>query len=460
VNSTAATSFAALSGPQVGPGAVAILVHGPWVISTLVLAAALLGLAAGFRLRRRREQRYLRLLHGSAERFAGGELDQRISVRGPQELQRVAAAMNRMAEQLDDRFQAVERQRRELEAVLSSMAEGVVAVDADERIMTFNRAAAGLLGLDPRFSIGRRVVEVVRNRELERFISRALADGGPVHDEIILPDESEQRTLQATGTVLHDADDARIGALLVFNDITQLRRLESVRRDFVANVSHEMRTPLTAIKAAAETLLSDDPDGPDRERFLKIVQRNADRMTAIIEDLLALARLEQAGGQPRADLKKTPLEPVLAAAAEACHVAAQERGTDIGIACPPDLVAMIDPVLIEQAVVNLLDNAIKYGRPGAPVDVSAARAAGEVIIAVRDRGEGIPAHHLPRIFERFYRVDKGRSRTLGSTGLGLAIVKHICQAHGGRVGVESRTGVGTTFRIHLPGNAGAASRQP
>ena len=441
-----------------------------WSTFALALVVGAL-IVSRFRLHKRQSRQLDRLREG-AEAFARGAWDERVSAIGPPSIARVAEAMNRMAGQLDARYRAVVRQRNELEAVLSSMDEGVVAVDADERIMTFNAAAGQLLGLDPRFAIGRSIQEVVRNPTMHRLVGEALHGRAPVEGEVILrvasapapprpnaipgasapaatPEEPE-RYLQVAGTVLHDASDERIGALLVFNDVTRLRRLENVRRDFVANVSHEMRTPITAVKASVETLLDGQwHDAEDTERFLRIIQRHADRLYAIVEDLLSLARIEQAE-EVHVEMTLGALDAVLAAAAEACQVRAEEKSTTVRIHCDPGLRVRMNRLLLEQAVVNLLDNAIKYGPKSGVVNVRAERANGEVVVSVQDRGEGIEPEHLARIFERFYRVDKGRSRKLGGTGLGLAIVKHICQAHGGRVGVESRPGYGSTFRIHLP----------
>jgi two-component system phosphate regulon sensor histidine kinase PhoR len=223
-----------------------------------------------------------------------------------------------------------------------------------------------------------------------------------------------------------------------------------VRRDFVANVSHELKSPVTSIKGAAETLLESASTGPnDTKRFLSIIARQADRMSAIIEDLLSLSRVEAA--EPTAvALEVADIEPVLRAAVHARQELAAERDMSVEIHCPPDLRARIDRELLERAVTNLLDNALTYSESARVVRVLAAADDSGVIISVADQGYGIEAKHLPRLFERFYRVDKNRSRDLGGTGLGLAIAKHVAEAHGGRVSVESTPGEGSTFSIHLP----------
>jgi len=252
--------------------------------------------------------------------------------------------------------------------------------------------------------------------------------------------------------VLHGAAEGRIGTLLVLNDVTQLRRLETVRKDFVANVSHEMRTPITAVKAAVETLLDRSEHRPeDVERLLEIIRRHADRMFAILEDLLTLARLDQQEGPAALQLEPGSAAALLSGAAEACQMRAESRQTTIHLEAAADLRLPMNRPMIEQALVNLIENAIKYSPPGQEVKVQAHRRGDEVVISVIDRGEGIEPHHLARIFERFYRVDKGRSRQVGSTGLALSIARHISQAHGGRVEVESQPGKGSTFQMILPG---------
>jgi two-component system phosphate regulon sensor histidine kinase PhoR len=307
------------------------------------------------------------------------------------------------------------------------------------------------LGLDQNHVQGRRLQEVIRNADLTRFISRALAGQEPVEADVLLHG-GRQRVMQARGSALHDMDGRAIGAVVVLNDVTDFRRLEDIRRDFVANVSHELKTPVTSIKGFVETLLDGAMrDAGDAERFLRIIARQADRLHAIIEDLLSLSRIEQSEDADTIVLEPTPLSGVLESAMSACHAGAVDRQIAVALECEPLLTARINPLLFEQAVVNLLDNGIKYSDPGQPVSMVARSVNGEVTVSVADRGVGIAQEHLSRIFERFYRVDRARSRKLGGTGLGLAIVKHIVQAHHGRVTVDSTLGVGTTFTIHLPG---------
>jgi two-component system phosphate regulon sensor histidine kinase PhoR len=389
-------------------------------------------------------------LQSGAERFAHGELSRRLPIPPSKEIGGLAEAMNEMAAQLDEKIRTVVQQRNEREAVLSSMVEGVLAVDRDEHVITVNQAAARLLGINPAEASGRSIQEVVRNADLQQFVERALSSADPVEGEITLRGHGE-RFLQAHGTVLRDGQGREIGALVVLNDVTRLRRLENVRREFVANVSHEIRTPITSIKGFVETLL----DGamwhpPDAERFLGIVAKQVDRLNAIVTDLLTLSRIEQQAEEAMIPLENGPTCEALEAAIQVCELKATAKDISIELACRKDLLAMINAPLLEQAVVNLVDNAIKYSDPGSTIQVEAAETDSEVAIAVRDQGCGIAKEHQPRLFERFYRVDKARSRELGGTGLGLAIVKHIALAHGGQVSVESTLGQGSTFTIHLP----------
>ena len=233
--------------------------------------------------------------------------------------------------------------------------------------------------------------------------------------------------------------------------IHRLRKLENIRRDFVANVSHELKTPITSIKGFVETLLGGALDSPeDSKRFLEIVAGQADRLNAIIDDLLVLSRLEQDSEKVEIIIEESGLKPVLEMAIQACAPKASEKKIRVDLNCPESVTARINPQLLEQAVINLVDNAVKYSLPSTQVQVDVSSDNGEIVVVVTDEGRGIAKEHFPRLFERFYRVDSDRSREMGGTGLGLAIVKHIAQVHGGSVSVDSSVGKGSTFRIHLP----------
>jgi two-component system phosphate regulon sensor histidine kinase PhoR len=413
---------------------------------TAVILAAVLSLFIS-----RRISRPLEEMKRGAERFARGELKNKLTVRGSEEIHRLAETMNQMASQLDDRIRTVLDQRNEQEAVLASMVEGVLAVDTEERIIRLNRAAAKLLDVQSEEVQGRRIQEVIRKADLQRFVSRALASRESVEGDVVLLRREGKQFLQAHGTVLRGAQGEDIGALIVLNDVTRLRRLENVRRDFVANVSHELKTPITAIKGFVETLLDGAMHHPDdAKRFLEIIIKQADRLSAIIDDLLELSRIEQDEEKSNIPLEEGSLEKVLRSAVQSCAVNAAAKSIRIDLSCQKDLLGKINPPLLEQAITNLIDNAIKYSEPHGKVLVEAAKSDHETIIRVQDWGCGIDKEHLPRLFERFYRVDKARSRKQGGTGLGLAIVKHIARIHGGKVTVTSVPGEGSIFNIHLP----------
>ena len=388
--------------------------------------------------------------HG-AERFATGDLDYKVPIPDWLEMAPVALAMNQMARELDERICVTVAERNERDAILSSMSEGVLAVDDRYNLLILNEAASRLMGITGSFPEGRGLQEVVRNVELLTFVERVLAGDEALEGQMVLREFQQDRYIQSRGTALRDTAGRRIGAVIVLNDVTQLRRLENVRRDFVANVSHELKTPITSIKGFIETL-SDGAihDPADTKHFLDIVARQTQRLNAIIDDLLMLSRIEQQTDRSEIELQTGPLRPVIQAAVQLCEGKAAEKEVSLQVSCQENLAARMNPALLEQAVVNLIDNAIKYSNPKGEVKIEAARTNGTVMIGVIDSGCGIEPQYLPRLFERFYRVDKARSRKQGGTGLGLAIVKHIAQAHGGRVAVESSPGKGSAFSIHLP----------
>ncbi|RJP22619.1 MAG: HAMP domain-containing histidine kinase [Candidatus Omnitrophota bacterium] len=392
----------------------------------------------------------LEQLKRGVECYASGHLEHRLFVSGTAEIAALAEAMNQMAAQLDERIRVIQQQRSEHEAILSSMIEGVLAVDQNENIISINQAAATMFEVHPADAQGKKIREVVKNAELHEFALHALSGDQPLEGEIVLHNHVE-RFLQTHGAALRDAQGNSAGVVIVLNDTTHLRRLEKLRSDFVANVSHELKTPVTSIKGFVETLLDGALDNPhDAKRFLGIIAKQTDRLSAIIEDLLSLSRIEQDSGKIKIHLDEEHVIQVLQLAVENCVEKAKAKQIQIKLDCPDDLTAKINSPLLEQAIVNLIDNAIKYSDAGKSVHVSASVESEEIAIRVSDEGCGIEEEHLDRIFERFYRVDKARSREMGGTGLGLSIVKHIIRTHQGFVTVESAPKIGSVFTIHLP----------
>ena len=384
-----------------------------------------------------------------ANSFAEGRFDQRIPPYSA-ELGALAESLNQMARQLDERIKTITGQRNELEAILTSMVEGVLAVDSGRHVVSVNKAASNLLNIEPEKAYGHNIEEVIRDVELLRFVRKTLESDTPVEAEMMIQKEGE-RFFQMHGASLSDSQGKRSGGVVVLTDMTRMRRLENIRRDFVSNVSHELRTPVTSIQGFVEALRERNITNPQQvKRYLDIIAKHSDRLYAIIEDLLSLSRLEQEGERRGITFEKVPLKPVLAESIELSSTKAKEKEIKISLDCPDDVEIKINTALLEQAVLNLIDNAIKYSPDRSTVRIIVKKNEKEVSIAVRDTGSGIEQKHQARIFERFYVVDKGRSRKLGGTGLGLAIVKHIAQVHGGFVTVKSKPGEGSTFTIYLP----------
>ncbi|HLX08053.1 MAG TPA: ATP-binding protein [Thermoanaerobaculia bacterium] len=393
----------------------------------------------------RRLFRPLARLVAEADALAGGRA-RRVEESPVEELGVLSRALNRLAETAETQFAAVRSERDHLQSILASMSEGVLVVGPDGRASSANPAFRRLFDLTGDVA-GKPVLELSRQPELGRVIAATLRQGGPQSGQIELH-VPERRTLLLASAALAGGER---GAVVVARDTTELTRVADMRRDFVANVSHELKTPLAAIRGYAETLR----DGALREeetalRFTERLLWQCRRLQALLDDLLTLSRLESL-----ADQQVTPREPVdLSAlaqrAVETLAAAARERRLRLLVREEPLPRVPGDADGLERLLVNLLDNAIKYNRPGGEVQLRLAPSGGLAVIEVADTGIGIPAEALGRIFERFYRVDKGRARDEGGTGLGLAIVKHLAQAHGGHVEVESRIGRGTTFRVFLP----------
>ena len=425
------------------------VIYNKILLSVLIVAVIAAGISLVIS---RRISRPIEQMKDTAQRFAAGQLGLRVSIPKQVELAELALALNEMARELQKKFETITRQRNESDAILSSMVEGVLAVDSQGHIVSVNNAAANFLDIDQAKAQGRNVEEVIRNPDLQKYVQNILSEENPGETDIVLSGK-EERIIRLDGAALTDGKGHRSGAVIVLSDMTRVRRLENLRRDFVANVSHELRTPITSIKGFVETLQEGAITEPkEAERFLRIIARHSDRLNAIVEDLLTLSSLEEGGKDRKIAFEKKPIQPVLASVIEMSLIKAEEKNITINLDCDKTIHAKMNAALLEQAVLNLVDNAVKYSEPKGTIQIQGQEKDDMVAISVRDNGCGIAKKYQERIFERFYVVDKSRSRKLGGTGLGLAIVKHIAEVHGGYVKVQSTVGAGSTFTIYLPAN--------
>jgi two-component system, OmpR family, phosphate regulon sensor histidine kinase PhoR len=389
--------------------------------------------------------RGLRRLTAVARGMAGGDLEVRSRLPTPDELGELGRALDHLAENLSRSLRELRDDRDLLGRILESMREGVLVMDGEHRILLANPSLRDMLVLDSDV-VGRSTIEVIRNAELHALVDQAMAAREPLADEIEVGGLKPRRLLVHAARV---SGEPR-ALLLVLFDVTEMRRLETVRRDFVANVSHELRTPIASLRSAAETLgtaLERDPKGA--AQFVDIIERNSRRLGELIGDLLDLSKIEAR----EISLNLEPLDVAGLTGRALAHFAerAAARGIRLTAAIPANLEpAQGDAHAFDRVLTNLVDNALKYCPDGAEVSVSARASDGRIVVTVADTGPGIEARHLPRLFERFYRVDAGRSREMGGTGLGLSIVKHLCEAMGGEVSVESALGKGSTFTFTLP----------
>ena len=385
-----------------------------------------------------------------AENFAKGNLEHKMVSPDLEEMGSLADAMNHMAAQLDDRIKTVIRQKSEIEAVFSSMIEGVIAIDNSRHVININQAAQEMINCASEVPESADINSVINNHELMSLIQKAVSRAESVEEDIVFY-QKRKRILHAFCTPVYNTREDIIGSLILLNDVTKYRHLENIRRDFAANVSHELKTPLTAIKGFVETLQHGEVNNPDDvERFLNIIGKHVDRLSCIIDDLMNLSKIEQMDERKEIKLIETRLNDVIENAVSLCREKANVKKIKIDQKSNEEISARIDAYLFEQAIINLLDNAIKYSKNNSNIYINATNSDAGITIDVKDFGAGIHKEHLPRLFERFYRADKARSRKMGGTGLGLAIVKHIIKAHGGCVSVNSIPGQGSTFTIHLP----------
>ncbi|CAA7602875.1 Two component system, signal transduction histidine kinase [Acididesulfobacillus acetoxydans] len=387
----------------------------------------------------------VRTLQACAQRLSRGSFEQVPGLSSGAELGQLGEELNRLSRHIENLIQTAAQETHRLEALLGGMQEGVVALDHVGRVVLLNSAAEEIFSRPFAEVKHKYLVELVQDQELDRLVAEVLQGGAAALIELNI---GEYIVRTQVSPILSEDGRAR-GAVIVCHDITELRRLEKLRTEFVANVSHELRTPLTSIKGFAETLLDGAAEEPAlRERFLKIIQAESLRLQRLVEDLLTLSHIENRGvrradGISNVQRAYEKIQPVIERYAEA-------KGISLNVAIPPDLPALsIGEDLLSQLMLNLLENAVKY-TSGGSVWLKASTGVGEVRLEFGDTGCGIPEKSLPRIFERFFRVDKARSREQGGTGLGLSIVKHIVDGSGGKVTVQSELGKGTVFTCSLP----------
>jgi two-component system phosphate regulon sensor histidine kinase PhoR len=422
-------------------------------LTCLVTVVACLGVLA---LATRSMTSTARELRDAARRMASGDFSGRTRLLGDDDVAEAAQTLDLLAASLEATLAELHSERAVQGQILEGMQEGVLVLDRDGRVVMMNPAfrAMLLLGTEAK---GKLLMEVVRHADLHEIVDRARTKRTTALGEIDLPGIKPRRLLTHATAFAGEAG----GLLAVFVDVTDLRRLESLRRDFVANVSHELRTPVTAMRSAAETLRVSalyDPDVTVAVRFVDMIERNGERLQSLIEDLLELSRLESK--EFRLKKEEVDLAVVGNIVLGLFRARADKKGVRLAVTLEEGATSLVtDQRALEQVVANLVDNAIKYCPSGSSVTLASHKVGTAVQIVVRDTGHGIDPKHLPRLFERFYRVDAGRSRDVGGTGLGLSIVKHLVEAMGGQVTVDSQVGKGSSFVLTLPSRDAAGTRE-
>jgi len=385
----------------------------------------------------------------NAARIASGDLDTTLPIPDKGVVHDLALSLNNMAEQLKKRLEQLYVEKKKRDAIFTSMTEGVIALDLLGNILDVNRAAIEMLKL-PANSKGLSFYTLIDNLDLLNVVETIIKNKEVVEKEITLHILKE-RHIRICGTVLSSKGNI-FGAVIVFHDLTQVKKLENFRHDFIADVSHEIKTPLTAIRGAVETLAEGAIQEPENAaKFMKIITKHSDRLNSLVHDILSLSRLEIKTEAKERDFATLRISSIINTACEICQERADNKDVKFKVTMQDkDDQIEGDCQLLEQALINLIENAIKYSESKESIEINAYRKDDNILIEVKDYGTGIAEKHLPRLFERFYRVDKARSRKLGGTGLGLAIVKHIAQLHKGSISVESELGQGSTFTLRLP----------
>ena len=411
-----------------------------------VLFITILALAGSFYISKKISSPLMEMEAGAAQ-FSSGDFSTKLPRFATNELNQLADSLNSMAAELDERIQFITEKKNEQSAILSSMVEAVIALTNAGEIIMLNKAGSALFKLDIEKSIGKSVFGLIRNAEFINYFQQLTSPERFNEQEIYISESSKY--LIARGTALLNAEGESIGSVVVFNDITRMRKLENIRKEFVANVSHELKTPITAIKGFVETLLTVE-NTKDQHKFLKITASHTDRLNQIIDDLLLLSRIEQKEDKQQIDFEVYPLTTIIGDSLATCSHDIKQKQIQIETDIDEKLATPLNPGLIQDALVNLINNAIKYSHTGGRVTLTVEQKNKLISLRISDEGIGIDPAHFDRLFERFYRVDEGRSRNEGGTGLGLAIVKHIVRLHGGTVSVSSKPGNGSTFEICLP----------
>ena len=380
-------------------------------------------------------------------RFSEGNFSRKIPQGPKDEIGELANTLNNMAREIEDKIREVGTQNQKLAAIFNSMIEGVIVLDKEGRIISINPTVERIFGICKKDAEGKAFLEVIRNNDISDIINDVLKKGEPVSAELTLM-YPVRKISEVNATPVFD-NEKIVGCLVVIHDITEIRKLETMRSDFIANVSHELKTPLTSIKGFIETLLEGALDDKENSRtFLTIIQEHAQRLNDLVNDLLSLAHLESK--EITLEKKDVALRQLIERVTLGFKSQLRKKGIEVKDELPAGLMVKADMNRIEQVFTNLIDNAIKFNKEKGSVRIYSQDIDGRIKIVVEDSGAGIPEKDMSRIFERFYRVDKARSRELGGTGLGLSIVKHIVELHGGSVGAESAEGVGSKFWIALP----------